>query len=298
MPSFAKASTQAQRAVSQNIALGTPRHTSRDDGLIHSFGTARTYQSQLKLAAEWDKSNGGKGLKCWDEGRAKAYLSERAEVVGQKTLDASRQALQILPGIGTLAVVKSKLDTDLETRAITHEQAALIREDMTVRTSLGHELVESAGLRASEVLTLLPIEERDPDNHRDVHPDKFVGRENWPAYTVEGKGGLVREIRIEPELALRLEGRRIEEPGLIIDRGIQIEQHYNVTGGQALSQSHSEHSNVEFGWSTGIHGLRHTYAQERMEELQEKGCFYRDALKIVSEEMGHFRPEITEVYLR
>jgi hypothetical protein len=60
----------------------------------------------------------------------------------------------------------------------------------------------------------------------------------------------------------------------------------------------SKASNFELGWSTGIHGLRHNYAQQRMEELQSRGFYYSDALAIISQEMGHFRPDITEVYLR
>ncbi|RCS56703.1 site-specific integrase, partial [Brachybacterium sp. JB7] len=52
------------------------------------------------------------------------------------------------------------------------------------------------------------------------------------------------------------------------------------------------------GWSNGAHGVRHSYAQERMGELQRSGLAYRDALETVSQEMGHFRPAITEVYLR
>ena len=44
--------------------------------------------------------------------------------------------------------------------------------------------------------------------------------------------------------------------------------------------------------------MRHEYAQERMETLQSMGYEYREALEVVSQEMGHFRPDITEVYLR
>ncbi|MFT7318300.1 MAG: hypothetical protein ACI8WF_002750, partial [Pseudoalteromonas distincta] len=43
---------------------------------------------------------------------------------------------------------------------------------------------------------------------------------------------------------------------------------------------------------------RHSYAQERMIELNALGFKYKTALETVSQEMGHFRPEITEVYLR
>jgi len=46
------------------------------------------------------------------------------------------------------------------------------------------------------------------------------------------------------------------------------------------------------------HANRHAYAQERMRELQGNGYPYRQSLAIVSQELGHFRPDITEVYLR
>ena len=52
------------------------------------------------------------------------------------------------------------------------------------------------------------------------------------------------------------------------------------------------------GWSEGAHGLRHSYAQERLQELQRQGLRWEYALETVSQEMGHFRPQITEVYLR
>ena len=48
-----------------------------------------------------------------------------------------------------------------------------------------------------------------------------------------------------------------------------------------------------------MYGVRHGYAQERMRELQVGQLLTRDkALETVSQEMGHFRPEITEAYLR
>ena len=35
-----------------------------------------------------------------------------------------------------------------------------------------------------------------------------------------------------------------------------------------------------------------------MSTLQGMGYEYRDAMEVVSQEMGHFRPDITECYLR
>lgn len=48
----------------------------------------------------------------------------------------------------------------------------------------------------------------------------------------------------------------------------------------------------------GTHGLRHSYAQERITELQEAGKVYNEAREIVSQELGHFRADVVETYLR
>ena len=48
---------------------------------------------------------------------------------------------------------------------------------------------------------------------------------------------------------------------------------------------------------TGSHGLRWNFAQRAMVDVQENGLGYDEALKVVSERMGHSRKEITEHYL-
>lgn len=45
------------------------------------------------------------------------------------------------------------------------------------------------------------------------------------------------------------------------------------------------------------HGLRYSYAQERMETLQEAGFSWNAAASMVSEELGHSREEIIHTYL-
>ena len=47
------ADKQAANFVRQGLALGKPRHKARDDGLIHSVGTARSYQQALTLFCRW-----------------------------------------------------------------------------------------------------------------------------------------------------------------------------------------------------------------------------------------------------
>ncbi|MVB79821.1 site-specific integrase, partial [Vibrio cholerae] len=72
-------------------------------------------------------------------------------------------------------------------------------------------------------------------------------------------------------LAEKLEERRLDTPQQLSDRGVN--------------------------YSNGAHGLRHSYAQNRYEQLANH--FERiDVMTIISQELGHFRPDITEVYLR
>ena len=117
-------------------------------------------------------------------------------------------------------------------------------------------------------------------------------------YTVEGKGGLCREVAIDRNLAEKLEERRLDAPRTVYDREIRYQQHYDLGAGKQWSDSFSKAAERELGWTQGAHGLRHEYAQERMSTLQGMGYEYRDAMEVVSQEMGHFRPDITECYLR
>lgn len=281
--SFRSASSQAQHAVRELD--------------LQSQGTERNYEQALKGCAEFLKENRMDTLRELTADKAMAYLEARSQEVSQKTLDMDRQAMQAVLG-EKLEVVKSELETAVSSRAYTPEQAALVAEAQSDKHSLATQIAENAGLRAHELLTLRPAEERPADTHRDYRDDRFAGRDNVTIYTVEGKGGLCREVAIDRDLANRLEERRLDEPKTTYDRGIGYEQHYDLGGGKQWSDSFSKAAERELGWSEGAHGLRHEYAQERMNTLQSIGYEYREALEVVSQEMGHFRPEITEVYLR
>ena len=84
---------------------------------------------------------------------------------------------------------------------------------------------------------------------------------NVARYTVVGKGGLVREVAIPAALAERLEAMRLPAPRQVTDRSVHYETHYDLRGGHAWSQSYSDAAKRVLGWSTGAHGIRHTYAQ-------------------------------------
>lgn len=302
MPSFRKAKNQAARAVTQRIAVGSARHDNRNDGKVHSFGTARAYEQALTGAGKWLKVKfNNQSLERMTTEQALQYLRQRAETVRQKTLDLDRQALQILPGVGKLERVKSRLDpSPLETggRAYTPAQVQMVAAAQSKHHALATEIAHAAGLRGHELLTLRRADKREASTHREWLPERFEGRPHSVRYTVDGKGGLVREVILPGHLAERLEARLREKPRKVMDRGVRYTQYYDLGGGLAWSRSFSAASKRALGWSTGGHGLRHSYAQERIDDLQRDGHTYDSALELVCQEMGHFRPDITEVYLR
>lgn len=266
---------------------------------LASQGTERNYEQALTGFAKFLKDAGfEKGLKKeLNTTTAKMYLEARSGEVGQKTLDLDRQALQAVLG-EKLETIKSEHQQVLESRAYTHDQVNLVAAAQSEKHSLATLIAENSGLRAHELLTLKRADERPADTHREYRADRFAGRGDIVRYTVEGKGGLCREVALSKDLADKLEARRFDTPKQIYDRGIGYKQQYDIGGGKKWSDSFSKASDRELGWSNGAHGVRHEYAQSRMNELQSNGYIYKDALEVVSQEMGHFRPEITEVYLR
>ena len=134
-----------------------------------------------------------------------------------------------------------------------------------------------------------------PSVQRAWRNDLFRGLEGVK-YVVTGKGGLLRAVMIPSHLAKELESRRLGTPKTIKDRKVKILTHYDISGGKAFSNSFSKLSKKVLGYSHGAHGLRYTYAQHRM-GVNNPGNTYETNKLIVSQEFGHFRPDITDHYL-
>jgi len=296
MPKFRSARAQADHAVSKKVALKKARHNHKQDRQIHSVGTARNYSQALKKFAQYLQDHRMGDLSSATSIEACQYLQNRALLVAQKTLDLDRQAIQLKLG-EKLEVVKSQKETRLTTRSYTAVQINRIAAAQTDINSLSTRIAYAAGLRAHELLTLQPISERKASTHREWKAERFYGR-TGTRYTVVGKGGLIREVLIPGELATLLEDKRLPELRHVADRGVNYIQLYDIGGGQAWSQSFSAASKRELGFSNGAHGVRHSYAQERMEELQNSGMPCAAAKATIAQELGHFDKKTTEAYFR
>lgn len=272
---------------------------------LQSVGTVRNYEQALTRVTEWIQATRACGsLRDLTPEHALDYLTTRGEAVGQKTLDMERQALQAmmhhvtgaLPAGQRLPVIRAEHPQILTSRAYTPAQVQRIAAAQTPKNALATEIAHAAGLRAHELHTLRPASERRADD-RPALASKWQGRDGT-LYTVQGKGGLIRAILLPQPLADRLEALRLPAPQNVTDRGIHYTRHYDLGAGKAWTNSVSAAASRVLGWSSGAHGLRHSYAQQRMAELQRQGLLREAALTTVSQEMGHFRPDITETYLR
>jgi len=196
-------------------------------------------------------------------------------------------------------------DMPIEGRAYTRDQIQEIASHQSVAHGLMTEIAHAAGLRASEINTLRPADEfpatiSESRTHQLVET-RWAGREGIP-YTVTGKGGLEREVLIPHNLSDRLEAFRLDESRAIHsirgEDGREFEQHYDLPSGEQWSKDFTEKSNELFGWSHGAHGLRHSFARERVQELQQQGFTWDQSRLAVSQELGHFRMSETNTYLR
>lgn len=303
MGKFAKAETQA-KSVSNALYQA---------GNIKSLNTRETYQSALISPCQYMKDNRLGSLRDMTPQQANQYLQQRAEAVGQKQLDKEHNALQLmmrhlthqLDANARLPTVQSEHPQILNSRAYSPDEIKQIAAHQTVRNALATKIAAAAGLRAHELLTLRPAGEcpadvRPQKQTPEIMSCKFSGKDGQ-LYTVTGKGGLLRNVMIPSHLAERLEAHRLPDERYqnVTDRRINYRQYYNIAGGNAWSNSFSRASQRTLGFSHGAHGLRHTYAQTRMDELKFRQLVtHTTALAVVSQEMGHFRPSITQVYLR
>lgn len=124
-----------------------------------------------------------------------------------------------------------------------------------------------------------------PDQLRGIGQDRATG-EKCGVIEIKGKGGKIRELCVSPMTYEKISNLIETEGRFLIDKNA-----YRADLRHACEISTERYS--------GSHGLRWTYAQDRMESLQSvHGMSYEQSLCEVSRDLGHERPDITEHYLR
>lgn len=122
-------------------------------------------------------------------------------------------------------------------------------------------------------------------------------REN--AITIKGKGGKVRTVPINEQIAVAMRKQLNRTPRghklLALDG---MPTHRTIASLQLFIIRHrSEVQDPGSDRSLTFHGLRHTYAAEKYRELVDSGMSALDAHFAVSRLLGHERADVTNIYL-
>lgn len=296
----------AARAINALASFGTSRHDNKGDGKVRSHLTAKQYQQTFKMTSRFLASVKGAHLRNLTTTQAEQYLQHRSYEIQNKQLANERQALQLYlrelhdnPRIELAKYDSTREPPSKAPRAYTRVQVQHTIKHSSDRQKLSTAIAYQAGLRAHELLTIAPLSER-PVTYRkeDWHPNKFAGREHWVTYSVVGKGGMPREVKLPPDTALRLEQSRLDNVQPRTDRGVGYHQRYAINGGQSFSTHFTIACRSAIGDSNGPHGLRHSYAQERILECMANGFSEQQAKLIVTQELGHWSTSNIVYYLR
>lgn len=285
----------AAKLIGKRMALGTPRKEASKLGKISSLGTARNYRGCLKLYLEWIEFSAIPPFEQDHKAHLLDYLDDLAQFLTQSTVDQHRLALQSTFQL-KLPRIKA-IPNHYHQRSYTWAEVKEVANHQSQRYGLATLLCYSAGLRASELITLRPALGLKPSD-RPWHYELFHGIGfDFEKYIVTGKGGLNRLVAVPARLALKVAELRCA-PFFVTDREIHYQMNYDIPYGQKFSQAFGRTSKKVLGFSTGAHGLRHAYAKRRLRSLMDLGKSFGDALAIVAQEMGHFRPTITLTYMR
>lgn len=263
---------------------------------IRSVATENGYRSAIHQYHQWLEAYRLSPREAQTTGMLLEFLDEYAEAHAQASVDHMRLALEKSYGV-KLGHVESCLPQVVRGRAYHFRELERVLERQTRRNQLSVLLCIDAGLRALECLSLIPRDCGEPSSHRDWSEERFAGRKDYQVFLAKGKGGLVREVAVSQPIADAVNQTRRPEPVIVTDRGINHESWFDLAGGQALSASFTRASKKSLGWSLGLHGLRHAFAQERLQVLIRILGPER-ALLVLSNELAHFRASVSLLYLR
>lgn len=118
--------------------------------------------------------------------------------------------------------------------------------------------------------------------------------------TIKGKGGLIRRVPIRNDKArehIQDLAKKTPTNSYKVFVKPNEKTHEVMKVVQNFVQNYRSNVVKPSGHHITVHGLRHTYAQERYQELLNEGKLEHEAKLTVSRELGHFRPDITDTYL-
>jgi integrase len=292
--------TAAKKIVISNTQHGLSRHKFPELAMKKVSGvlTEIAHVSALTGYARWLLQTRGKHLKHATSVDAQQYLEFKASNHSQSTVSLARQSINfhILPNT-PIAFISSNVPTEPKNRAYTMKQIDLLVDSASPALGMSILIAADAGLREMELITICESSFLK-ESGRDWKSERFTGRHNDEIFVVRGKGGLHRQVRLNKGLAVKLRSLRRPVAVQVNHRGAHLVSHFELIAGHQLASQFGRLSKAVLGFSHGAHGLRHTFAQRRRNELICSGFSLVEAVVILSQELGHFSIKNTLAYLR
>lgn len=295
---FSDFTFEARRTLEHVTAIGFSKKTFAPLGapVITGLATELIYIARLGHFFEWRKMNYDVEPRAMIlEEEVWQYLELSGELVSQSELDQRRRALEMATGM-KIPAFQSEIAAVSHSRALTATEYIKIMSCMTDLYQFILLLLLSTGVRASQIASVPPLGRFSPSAHRFWSPKLHLGRNNFEVRNVKGKGGLIAPVAFDRALIPHLESLRLQNAEPFFNRGIPHERYYDLPTGQSISQAFTSASQKALGFSAGVQSTRHFFVQTRMRRLIELGIPVREALKIVSQSVGHFRESITYAY--
>jgi len=261
-------------------ARGQSRHQKQEQHLTHSNALALKRDNYLKSFAEYASSlntNETKLNNYLNDKVVSGFLQQKAETLSAKSAENFTRGFSALTdalkntGISTniskevfnahVNYIREQKETQqISTNRDIHNVQEVIRELNAVNPSFGTlaTIQSSLGLRVSEAIDLYK------------NSNAYIKQDNM-IHNLTGKGNHIYDPK---PISLELQN--------LLNKGEEV--------------SYQAYQNELNKLDLTSHDFRYTYVKERVEELLNK-ISYKEALSIVSKEINHIRPDITEWYL-
>lgn len=279
----------ASKVLKQGIGLSKKRVYEEFGGrspYIHSYSTFNRYMGVAKEFVGWAKKRGINRLDKVRYEHVREFLEEKAERgASEKTLKVNMCALEKFFDAVGRGDISGKL-----------------REDYQEIYSMGRPSGRS-----------LPF----------ADPEGVIGNLKDPAhrvvaelqYLTGARVGDVKKIEVDEERrVVKIEGSkggrdreldfrdRPEEFERVKELKEELDRHIEERGWKEIRESYYEDLREACKKAgevyTGSHAFRVTYAVERFEELTERGLSEEEADRVITQELGHNRLEMSRYYRR
>ncbi len=263
---------------------------------IHSFGSKENFGRFISDLSNFAKEKGFQNSSIRLDNITfevfKSYLKEKIEggITKRTVSNIISLAEKLSIALNKLSLskngIESKFANQKELIAIKAELRKFAKDNIHLNRAIANNIAEKIVNSISNEKVKIAATLQLKVGLRESEATKI---KNWQikgdTVDIQGKGGYHREALINKEIYDKITGYINNKGSFAVSRST-YETHLRAA---------FEKNGIKYN---GTHSLRYTYAQNRFIEKVELGIDNKEALRQVSEEMGHHRPDITLTYLK